>query len=150
LYPTVSDYWNSKRQTEAIASYEETVSNLDEEEYNEILESAHKYNEQLAEQMGDFILDSDELAEYNSQLAFADDGLMSYIEIPSIDVYLPIYHGTDSTVLDVGVGHIPGSSLPVGGESTHCVLLAHRGLPSAKLFSNLDKLQRVTHLPLQR
>jgi sortase A len=90
--------------------------------------------------MGDFILDSDELAEYNSQLAFADDGLMSYIEIPSIDVYLPIYHGTDSTVLDVGVGHIPGSSLPVGGESTHCVLLAHRGLPSAKLFSNLDKL----------
>jgi sortase A len=80
------------------------------------------------------------MAEYNSKLDIAEDGLMSYIEIPSIDVYLPIYHGTDSDVLDVGVGHIPGSSLPVGGKSTHCVLLAHRGLPSSKLFTNLDRL----------
>jgi sortase A len=140
LYPTVSDYWNSKRQTRAIASYQEAVAKLDDSEYQEILSEAQEYNDELAENDRDFVLSDEEMAEYNSKLDIAEDGLMSYIEIPSIDVYLPIYHGTDSNVLDVGVGHIPGSSLPVGGESTHCVLLAHRGLPSAKLFTNLDRL----------
>ncbi len=140
LYPTVSDYWNSKRQSTAIAKYEDTVKELDESEYEEILEEAREYNDWLAERDGDFNLTDEELERYYSTLSFANDGLMGYIEIPTIDVKLPIYHGTSSDVLNVGVGHIEGSSLPVGGESSHCVLLAHRGLPSAKLFTNLDKL----------
>jgi sortase A len=140
LYPTLSNYWNEKVQSRTIAKYEDTVSLLSEEDYTAILEQAYEYNEELAEKDGDFVLSEEETEEYNSQLAVFDDGLMGYIEIPTIDVKLPIYHGTSDDVLNIGVGHIPGSSLPVGGESTHCVLLAHRGLPSAKLFTNLDEL----------
>jgi sortase A len=140
LYPSVSDYWNSKRQSYAISKYEEAVSNLEDDEKQKLLDDAIAYNDELYAANGDFVLSDEELEEYNSTLDITDDGLMSYIEIPSIDVYLPIYHGTDDNVLSVGVGHIAGSSLPVGGESTHCVLLAHRGLPSAKLFTNLDEL----------
>jgi sortase A len=140
LYPTVSDYWNSKVQSKAIAKYEDVVEQLDEEDYEQVLNNAREYNAKLADKDGDFKLTADENDDYYSQLSVTDDGLMSYIEIPSINVKLPVYHGTDDNELNVGVGHIPGSSLPVGGSSTHCVLLAHRGLPSARLFTDLDKV----------
>jgi sortase A len=140
LYPSVSDYWNSKHQTRAIADYTEKVAELDSEEYNKILSDAVEYNSKLPIGMCKFTLNDEERQLYNSMLNISPDGTMSYIDIPSINCTLPIYHGTSSSVLEVGVGHLEGSSLPVGGESTHCVLSSHRGLPSAKLFSNLDKL----------
>jgi sortase A len=141
LYPTVSDYWNSLHQSRAIAAYVEQAANLDNEEYQRILEQAEQYNQELYERGSTLELNDEERAEYNSTLSFSGDGLMGYIEIPSIDVSLPIYHGSEEKVLQEGVGHLEGSSLPVGGESSHCVLVGHRGLPTAKLFSDLDQLK---------
>lgn len=141
LYPSFSEYWNALHQSRAIASYVEQVANLDDAEYQEVLEQAEQYNQELYERGGGSLSLSDEArATYNSTLSFSNDGLMGYIEIPSIDVSLPIYHGSEEKILQVGVGHIEGSSLPVGGDSTHCVLVGHRGLPTAKLFTNLDRL----------
>lgn len=140
LYPTLSDYWNSFHQSRAIASYAESVAQLDDKQYDEILESAKEYNSSLIQRAGILSLSEEELEEYNRQLNVGGDGIMGYIEIPSIDVHLPIYHGTEDTVLQVAVGHIEGSSLPVGGVGTHAVLSGHRGLPSAKLFTDLDEL----------
>lgn len=140
LYPTLSDYWNSFHQSRAIANYAESVAQLDDKQYDEILESAREYNSSLIQRAGILSLSEEELEEYNRQLNVSDDGIMGYIEIPSIDVHLPIYHGTEDTVLQVAVGHIEGSSLPVGGVGTHAVLSGHRGLPSAKLFTDLDEL----------
>jgi sortase A len=140
LYPAVSNYVNTRQQTSAISDYLEQTANLTNEEYEKMLKEAQEYNKMLAERNGDFNLSYEEKQEYYSTLNVTDDGLMSYVDIPSIDCTLPIYHGTSDTVLQAGAGHIEGSSLPVGGESTHCVILAHRGLPSAKLFSALDKL----------
>lgn len=139
LYPSVSDYWNSFRQSKAIANYAESVAKLDEEEYNRILNAAYEYNRKLAENGG--IVSSKIKEEYAELLNISGHGIMGYIEIPEINCSLPIYHGTEDSVLQIAVGHIEWSSLPVGGESTHSVLSGHRGLPSAKLFSNLDKLQ---------
>jgi sortase A len=139
LYPTVSDYYNSLHQSRAIADYTSVVADLDEDDYTSILAKARWYNEMLSQRsFTSFVLDDEETAEYEAQLNVSD--VMSYIEIPSIKCTLPIYHGTSEDALAAGVGHIAGSSLPVGGESTHCVLSGHRGLPSAKLFTNLDQL----------
>ncbi len=142
LYPTVSDYWNSIHQTRVIADYMEEVANLDDETYEAMLNSAREYNSTLlSKKTGRFSLTDEELEEYNSQLYLSATTVMGYIEITKIGVYLPIYHGTSSAALQVGVGHLEGSSLPVGGESTHCVLSGHRGLPSAKLFTDLDQME---------
>jgi sortase A len=140
LYPSVSDYWNGLHQSKAIADYNEIVAKMDSDEYNRVLSAAVEYNSKLKAGVPKFTLNDDERQIYNSMLNISPDGTMGYIEIPSINCTLPIYHGTSNSVLEVGVGHLEGSSLPVGGESTHCVLSGHRGLPSAKLFSNLDKL----------
>ena len=141
LYPTVSDYWNSFHQTRAIATYAENVAALDNASYDAIWDAARQYNRNLCSRSNSFLLSEEQKAEYESLLDISGQGVMGYIEIPEIDVSLPIYHGTEDPVLQVAVGHLEWSSLPVGGESTHCVLSGHRGLPSAKLFTNLDKLR---------
>ncbi len=140
LYPTVSDWWNSFHQSRAIASYVEAVENMSNDEMDEMLERAHEYNERLAETGIHFVLTDEEKEEYNSLLDMSGTGVMGYIQIPNINVNLPIYHGTDEAVLQVAVGHLEGTSLPIGGESTHAALSGHRGLPSAKLFTDLDRV----------
>lgn len=140
LYPTFSDYWNSFHQSRAIASYAEAVAQVDDDTYVKMLEAARAYNEKLAGSEQSWTLSEEEREEYYELLNVAGSGIMGYIEIPSINVSLPIYHGVDEAVLQIAVGHIEGSSLPVGGLGSHCVLSGHRGLPSAKLFTNLDQL----------
>ena len=140
LYPSVSDYWNSFHQTRAIATYSEEVANLENEQYDEIWEAAQQYNRSLTERGNAYVLSEEQKEAYEKLLDVSGLGVMGYIEIPEIDVSLPVYHGTEESVLQIAVGHLDWSSLPVGGESTHCVLSGHRGLPSAKLFTNLDKL----------
>ena len=141
LYPSVSDYWNSFHQTQAIATYAEEVSGLNEVEYDRLWAEAQEYNEKLAKQDSIFMLPEAQKKEYTKLLDISGTGIMGYIEIPSIRCSLPIYHGTEESALQIAVGHLEWSSLPVGGESTHCVLSGHRGLPSAKLFTNLDQLK---------
>lgn len=140
LYPTFSDYWNSFHQTRAIATYAEQVANMDDDQYAALWEDARAYNETLATNPNRYLMTDEERAEYESLLNVSGNGILGYIEIPLIGCSLPIYHGTDETILQIAVGHIEGSSLPAGGAGTHCVLSGHRGLPSAKLFSDLDKL----------
>ena len=140
LYPTVSDYWNSMRQSKAIAGYVKQTNELDDARIDEMLREAREYNKTLLNKENRYKLTDGEYAEYNRLLDAGGNGIIGYIDIPEINVKLPVYHGTDESVLQVAVGHIAGSSLPVGGKSTHCVLSGHRGLPSAKLFSNIDKL----------
>ena len=140
LYPTVSDYWNSMHQSKAIAGYAEAVANLDDDRYEQLWADAQRYNETLIESGGPRELTDEEREEYEAQLNVSGNGIIGYIEIAKINCSLPIYHGTDEGVLQIAIGHIEGSSLPVGGESTHCVLSGHRGLPSAKLFTDLDQL----------
>lgn len=141
LYPAVSDYWNSLHQTRAIASYAKDVENMDAQLYEEEWEAAVRYNESLKGLENNYFVSDAQREEYESLLDISGLGVMGYIEIPEIGCSLPIYHGTSESVLQVGVGHLEWSSLPVGGEGTHCVLSGHRGLPSAKLFSSLDKLR---------
>lgn len=140
LYPTISDYWNSFHQSRAIATYAEAVAELDDEDYEKMWQEAEAYNQKLSNQPNRWNLTEEEEEEYNCILDVGGTGIMGYIEIPEIKVSLPIYHGTDEGVLQIAVGHIPGSSLPVGGIGTHSVVSGHRGLPSAKLFTNLDEL----------
>lgn len=140
LYPTISDYWNSFHQSRAIATYAEAVAELDDEDYEKMWQEAEAYNQKLSNQPNRWNLTEEEEEEYNRILDVGGTGIMGYIEIPEIKVSLPIYHGTDEGVLQIAVGHIPGSSLPVGGIGTHSVVSGHRGLPSAKLFTNLDEL----------
>ena len=141
LYPSVSDYWNSLHQTKAIAAYAEEVANLNQDQYGEIWAAAESYNASLADRDNAYLLSDAQKEEYERLLNVSGLGVMGYIEIPSIDCSLPVYHGTEESALQIAVGHLEWSSLPVGGRSTHCVLSGHRGLPSAKLFTNLDKLQ---------
>ena len=141
LYPTISDFWNSFHQSRAIVSYAEQVADLDENAYDRLWEDARIYNKTLGDRMNRFVMGEEQKKAYAALLNIADNGVMGYIEIPKVRCNLPIYHGTDEAVLQVAIGHVPGSSLPVGGESTHCVLSGHRGLPSAKLFTNLDELE---------
>lgn len=140
LYPTFSDYWNSLHQTRAIVEYAESVADLDTEAYAAMLEAARDYNQKLAASGTHWTLTDEELEEYNQLLCATSTGIMGYVSIPKISVTLPIYHGTSDAVLQKGAGHLEGSSLPVGGESTHAVLSSHRGLVSAKLFTDLDQL----------
>ena len=139
-YPGFADWWNSFHQSRAVASYAESVANLDASKYSEMLAGAEAYNADLAKTGVRWIMTDEQMAEYNRQLAVTDSGIMGYIDIPKIRVTLPIYHGTDETVLQIAIGHIAGTSLPVGGASTHCVVSGHRGLPSARLFTDIDKL----------
>ena len=140
LYPSVSDYWNSLHQSRAIATYAEEVSNLDTDRYEQLWAEAVDYNSTLRDRENAFLLSETQKTAYDSLLNVGGNGVMGYIEIPTIGVSLPVYHGTDEGVLQIAVGHIEWTSLPVGGESSHCVISGHRGLPSAKLFTNLDKL----------
>jgi sortase A len=140
LYPTVSDYWNSMHASQAVSNYSEEVKNLNAEEYDEMLKAAEEYNASLLNRNTGYALTDWQKEIYEDTLNLNGTGIMGYIEISSINVSLPIYHGTEDSVLQVAVGHVEWSSLPVGGESSHCVLSGHRGLPSAKLFTNLDKL----------
>ena len=141
LYPTVSDYWNSFHQSRAIASYAEAVSNIDNAAYDEMMEEARRYNERLYRDGRSWDMSDEEREEYQKVLDVTGTGIMGYIEIQKINCFLPIYHGTDDSVLQIAIGHIEGSSLPVGGANTHSVLSGHRGLPSAKLFSDLDQIR---------
>lgn len=140
LYPTLSDYWNSFHQTRAIASYVEAVANMDNDTYGRMLEEAREYNKRLYNNNDRWHMSAAEEKEYSRLLDVTGTGVMGYVDISKINVQLPIYHGVEDTVLQIAVGHFPGSSLPVGGVNTHAVISGHRGLPSAKLFSNLDKL----------
>ena len=142
LYPSISNYWNSFHSTQAIANYTEKVANLDHQEYDSLWNAARRYNEELLQHGTAYRLTDEQAQQYESLLNVSGLGIMGSIEIPEIDVSLPIYHGTDESVLQVAVGHLEWSSLPVGGEGTHCVLSGHRGLPSAKLFTHLDKLEK--------
>lgn len=141
LYPSFSDYWNSFHQSRAIASYADTVAEISDYDYTKIWNEAISYNQKVFEKGQNWVLTEEELEEYQSVLNIGGNGIMGYIEIPSIKVSLPIYHGVDEAVLQIAVGHIGGSSLPVGGANSHCVISGHRGLPSAKLFTNLDQLK---------
>lgn len=141
LYPSLSDYWNSFHQSRAIATYAEAVADLDDVDYEKMWQEAEEYNEQLKNKTNRWTLTEEEEEEYNRILDVGGTGIMGYIEIPEIKVSLLIYHGTDEGVLQIAVGHIPGASLPIGGMGTHSVVSGHRGLPSAKLFTNLDELK---------
>lgn len=137
LYPTVSNFWNSRHATQAIASYSEQTAKLDNTEYEKILEAAREYNAALS---GDITVTPEQSTQYEQLLDIGGTGIMGYIEVASLGISLPIYHGTSEAVLQVGIGHLDWTSLPVGGESTHCVLSGHRGLPSAKLLSDIDQM----------
>lgn len=140
LYPTVSERLNALHQSQAIAGYTKRVETLEPEDYDAMFAAAERYNAALLRKPDRFRPTAEELAEYNGLLDPSGNGIMGYVTVPKIDVRLPIYHGTDETVLQTAIGHIPGSSLPVGGKSTHAVISGHRGLPSAKLFTRLDEL----------
>ena len=158
LYPSLSDYWNSFHQTRAIMQYSAEVANMDTSEYEEIIEHARQYNYRISQEGINWILTDEERELYNSELNYTGSGIMGYINIEKIHVMLPLYHGTSEAVLQTSIGHLEGTSLPVGAaswdynatksggavtdpnEGSHCVLSGHRGLPSAKLFSDLDKL----------
>lgn len=141
LYPSFSDYWNSFHQSRAIASYAQSVTTIDDDQYEKMWAQAQEYNTTLAKKQNRWVLSEEEYEEYEDLLNIGGTGIIGYIEIPNIKVSLPIYHGVDEAVLQIAVGHIEGSSLPVGGEGTHCVISGHRGLPSAKLFTNLDEME---------
>ena len=139
FYPTVSDWWNSRVQSRAIANYDQTIQHIDPHRYDEIWAEANEYNKKLAELYAPFS-NADEISGYDDILDLSGTGIMGYITIPVIKVELPVYHGTSAEVLNIAAGHLKGSSLPVGGKNTHAVISAHRGLPSARLFTDLDQL----------
>ena len=141
LYPAFSDFWNSKTQSQAITNYESVLENLEPEDYTAIFDQAHAYNQALYETAFP-LTDYPKVPGYNDTLRLADNDMIGYVKIDRIGVELPIYHGTSEKVLSKGVGHLEGSSLPVGGENTHSVMSAHRGLPSAKLFTDLDRIEK--------
>ena len=152
-YPTVSDYWNSFHQSRAIISYVEKVANLDTEKYDEIMNAAMEYNKDLARKGNQWVLSDEETARYNEELNVDGTGNLGIISIPKLNLELPLYHGTSESVLQTSIGHIEGSSLPVGSPhlndddfddvafASHCLLSGHRGLPSARLFSDLNNME---------
>lgn len=140
LYPSFADWWNSFHQSRAVATYSEQVANLDDDQYATLWSAAWDYNRSLTERVNSFILDDEQKQAYENLLNIGGNSIMGYIEIPSIKVVLPIYHGTNEAVLQIAVGHLDWTSLPVGGESSHCVLSGHRGLPSARLFTDIDQM----------
>jgi len=141
VYPTFSDWWNSFHQTRAIAGYTAAVANMDREEFDRMWAEAEAFNTYLSQKSGRFNLSEQELETYNSILDVTGTWIMGYIDIPSIKISLPVYHGTDEAILQIAIGHIIGTSFPIGGEGSHCAVSGHRGLPSAKLFTDIDKLQ---------
>lgn len=142
LKPTISNYFNTYKQRRAIYDYVSSVESLSDEDYSALLDKAVKFNRYLAENPpGIMNLSDSQRAEYMSILDITGTGILGYIDVPKSDILLPIYHGTKESVLQVGSGHIEGSSFPVGGESVHALLSGHRGLPSALLFTNLDMLE---------
>ena len=139
LYPTISNYWNSKLQTKVVANYDQVVDDMSSDDTQALIAEAQAYNERLRG-LSFPLTDYKQAGEYDSVLAIPDTEIMGYIDIEKIKVELPIYHGISPAVLNVACGHLPGTSLPIGGPGTHAVLSAHRGLPSAKLFTDLDEL----------
>ncbi len=139
-YPTVADWWNSFHQSRAVASYVETVSTMDPARYDAIIRSAEQYNADLSDEGPIWVMSDEQNEAYLKELDINDTGVMGYITIDKIHIMLPVYHGTDESVLQVAIGHLAGTSLPVGGPGSHCVVSGHRGLPSAKLFTDLDKM----------
>ena len=139
-YPSFADWWNSFHQTRAVASYIETVAGMSDKENEKMWEAASAYNEKIGQNGMRFTLEGEELAEYDRLLDITGTGIMGYIDIPKIKIKLPIYHGVDDAVLQVAIGHLAGTSLPVGGDTAHCVVSGHRGLPSARLFTDIDRL----------
>lgn len=147
VYPTVSDQWNTYRQSRLISNYEAVVENLTEEDFSDEWQKAIAFDQALVRNdlYGDVFGEDDgelESTEYWKVLNVANDGVMGYLSIPKINVKHAIYHGTGDKVLQTGIGHLNGTKLPIGGESTHSVLAAHRGLPSARLFTDLDQIKK--------
>ena len=140
LYPTFADWWNSMHQSRAIVEYDSTLAEMEPEDYSALFAAAEDYNRRLSREAYP-IWFHENVSGYEEALNLSGTGIMGYIQIPNIEVSLPIYHGTSEGVLQVAVGHLEGTSLPVGGEGTHAVLSAHRGLPSSRLFTDLDKLE---------
>lgn len=140
-YPSLADYWNSFHQSRAVMTYAEHVADMQTDEYERFLNSAREYNSALAETGIKWGLTDEEKTAYNEELNIDGSGIMGYIKIQKIQITLPLYHGTDEGILQTSIGHLEGSSLPVGGEGTHCLLSGHRGLPSARLFTDLDQLR---------
>ena len=140
LYPSFSNYWNDLHQSKAIANYDSIMANMSDEDYSHLFDAAKAYNDALNEQPFPLMYYGN-VPGYYDLLDVTGTGIMGYINIEKIGIQLPIYPGTDEAVLQIAVGHVEGSSLPTGGPDTHCVLSAHRGLPSARLFTDLDKLE---------
>lgn len=141
FYPSLSDFWNQYHQSMAIAGYVNSVSSTDMKEADKMKKEAEDYNRRLLRMEDRYHLSKEDYEAYLQILDITGTGIMSYLEIPRIHVCLPVYHGTDDTVLQIASGHIPGSSFPIGGKGTHCVISGHTGLPSARLFTDLRKLQ---------
>lgn len=141
LYPSVANYWNSFHQTRAIMGYSDAVSEMSQEDYTAILDEAKAYNERLGKSGIQWNMTDKQKKEYNKMLKIKGTDVMGYISIPKIHVKLPMYHGTDEAILQTSIGHLEQTSLPVGGKSSHCSVSGHRGLPSARLFTDLDRLK---------
>ena len=141
LYPVVSNYLNSRVQAGVVSGYQEYVQTTNTEEHVRMISHAKQFNKTLLERDNPFTLTAEQQQRYNALLNLSGNGMMGYLEIPCIDVSLPIYHGTEETVLQQAIGHIEWTSLPVGGESTHCVISGHRGLPSADLLTHIDRMR---------
>lgn len=141
-YPTIGDYINALHSSKAIGSYVEKTKDLSKEEKENLLREAREYNESLVGKVNRYYLNEEEKKRYAHILDITKTGIMAYVEIPKLNIYMPVYHGTDEGVLQIAAGHLPGSSLPVGGENTHSLISGHRGLPSAKLFTDIDKLKK--------
>lgn len=140
LYPSAADYINSRNQSRAIAGYTRAVENLDNDDYTKLWQEAREFNAMVEQHPNRFLMEQEQLEWYHSLMDASGLGIMGYIEIPQQNLKLPIYHGTDEATLQVAIGHIEGTSLPTGDVGTHCVFSGHRGLPSAKLFTNLDEV----------
>lgn len=140
IYPTIGDYWNSFRSSKAISGYAESVSSMTKDRYEKMLQDAKDYNRMLLESENEYTLSEEQKLLYEQTLDVSGTGIMGYVEIPSIDCSLPIYHGTEESVLQIAIGHLEWTSLPVGGEGSHSVISGHRGLKRAKLFTEIDRL----------
>lgn len=140
IYPAVSQYWNSKTQSRIVENYQDAITSLNEDDFEKYFDEAYKYNKALFE-LDDPFYEYKKVEGYNEMLNVSNVGIMGYVSIEKLGVELPIYHGTSADVLNVACGHLEGTSLPVGGQNSHCVLSAHRGLPRAKLFTDLDKME---------
>jgi len=140
LYPSISNYWNSFHSSRAISRYAEEVAGMNSDRYAQLWEEARRYNDSLNQNPNRFMPTEEERTEYQNLLHISEDGVLGYVEIPKVGCSLPIYHGTMDSVLQNGAGHIEGSSLPTGDLGTHCAISGHRGLPSARLFTDLDQL----------